>query len=283
MNRIEVRDVQEELLEQVQLFKLRHPQVRLWILTPCFGSQCYVNYVNSLIKTIELFKRVDIPLCIEFCRNDSLISRARNNMIARAMSDLAMTHMLFIDNDISWNPVDILKLLLSEKELIGGIYPLKRYNWSRLTKNNPVKELLGKYDQSILKKVVSEEEYIQQNLLDYNVNYLTEKTSIEHSICQIKHVPTGFMMIRREVIEKMIVAFPSTKYTDDVCYLIPEENRFAYALFDCGVEEEHYLSEDWMFCHRWSKISGSIYMDVSIKLTHTGIEDFKGFILSTLV
>jgi hypothetical protein len=91
------------------------------------------------------------------------------------------------------------------------------------------------------------------------------------------------MMIRREVIEKMMTAFPSTKYTDDISFLLPEENKYAYALFDCGVEDNHYYSEDWMFCHRWSKMGGDVFVDVSINLTHIGIENYRGSFISTTI
>lgn len=275
-----------DILENTRNFKLKHPKVGLWILTPCFASLCYVKFVTSLIKTMDLFRQIDIPIFVEFCGNDSLVSRARNNMIARAMNSDSMTHVLFIDNDISWNPIDVLKLLFSEKDIIGGIYPLKRYHWSRLVPtglDDPVKTLLQHYENSAVRHTTTKEEFIQQNLLNYNMNYLQEKTLIQNgSLCEVKHVATGFMMIRREVIEKMSQSFPSTKYVDDVGYLNPEENQYAYALFDCGVEDGHYFSEDWMFCHRWRNMGGSIFMDISIKLSHTGIEEYNGFILSTI-
>ena len=91
------------------------------------------------------------------------------------------------------------------------------------------------------------------------------------------------MMIKRATIAKMFEAFPSTKYVDDVSFLRPEENVNAYALFDCGVEDGHYYSEDWMFCSRWSKMSGEIWTDVSINLSHIGIEKYNGCYLATLI
>jgi hypothetical protein len=90
-------------------------------------------------------------------------------------------------------------------------------------------------------------------------------------------------MIQRNVIEKMFKAFPSTKYTDDVGFLKPEENEYAYALFDCGVENNHYYSEDWLFCHRWQKMGGDVWIDVSINLSHTGIEVYKGCYMTNLM
>lgn len=284
-----------EFQQKIEQYKQTNPNTRLWILTPCFASQCFVGYVGSLIRTIEYFRQIGIPLCIEFCRNDSLVSRARNNLVARAFTDPLMTHVLFIDNDITWNPVDVLKLLLHDRDVIGGIYPLKKYHWDRLIQDttnpynsNPVKTMLLKKEQSLLKNVVTDEEYIQQNLLRYNVNYLNENTKIENSLCEVKHLPTGFLCIKRGVFEKMFQAFPSTKYVDDVGYLSREDSKFCFSIFDCGVEmgadgDPHYLSEDWMFCSRWSKMGGKMFAECSVKLTHTGTEDFTGYFLSSLI
>jgi len=265
-------------------------KIKLYILTPCFASLCYVNYVYCLMNTVELFRKLNIPLKIEFCKNDSLVSRARNNLIARAMTDKEATHFMFIDNDISWDPTDILKLIIAEKDLIGGIYPLKNYDWDKLVSDpanpynsNIVKSWIQKKNDSQLKSMLPDAAMIQHNLLRYNVNYLGNCLEIENNLAKVKHLATGFMLIRRNLLENMMKAFPSTKYTDDVNFLKPEENAMAYALFDCGVEEGHYFSEDWLFCSRWSKMGGSIFIDVSINLTHTGIEDYRGCYISSII
>jgi len=256
----------------------------VYILTPCFASLCYVSYVTCLMNTIAMFREYNVELVVEFCRNDSLVSRARNNLVARAMANPKMTHIMFIDNDITWDPLDILKLMISKKNVVGGIYPLKNYNWSKLTNNqNIINELIAKKDNSQFSNIISDESMIQYNLLKYNVNYLSNQLKIEKNLTRVKHIATGFMMIERNVIEKMSAAFPSTKYIDDVGFLNKDENKFAYALFDCGVEEGHYFSEDWLFCHRWTKMGGSIWADISICLTHTGIEDYRGFYLASLI
>ena len=263
---------------------------KLYLLTPCFASLCYVSYVHSLMNTVEYFRKIGFPLQVEFCRNDSLVSRARNNLIARAMTDSAATHFMFIDNDITWEPQDIIKLILSDKPLVGGVYPLKNYDWSKLTKNpnNPyetdlVGSLIKRKNTSQLKGLITDEEMIQFNLLRYNINYKDSVLQIANNIAKVKHIATGFMLIQRSVIENMQKAFPSTKYVDDVNFLQAHENVNAYALFDCGVEEGHYFSEDWLFCDRWTKMGGEIYIDVTINLIHTGIEDYRGCYISTII
>lgn len=286
-NIISTLDQSASLSEQIiQYVLLNHP--KLYILTPCYGGMCHLNYLCSLMKTIDIFKMYNFPIQIEFCRNDSLISRARNNLVAKAMFDPDMTHILFIDNDITWNPTDIFKLILADKHLIGGIYPLKNYFWDKLLTNknpgNTLDNLLEKRENnSILNRLYSPEDFLKQNLLKYNVNYVKTNIEIDNNISEVKHIATGFMMIQRITIQKMMLDYANTKYTDDVSFLSNSENEYAYALFDCRVEDNHYLSEDWLFCNRWAKIGGKIYMDVSIDLTHTGQEDYKGSYISTIL
>ena len=253
------------------------------ILTPCYGGVACVEYVTSLMNTMNAFQAIGINIKIEFCRNDSLVSRARNNLVAKALNDPKVTHVMFIDNDIIWEPLSIIKLLIADKALIGGVYPLKNYFWNKLTEPDIIKNWVDAKNGSILKDALSDEGLIQNKLLHYNLNLLPEGLQISNNIGRVRHIATGFMMIQRGTLEKMFQAFPSTKYTDDISFLRPEENKFAYALFDCGVEDDHYYSEDWMFCSRWSKMGGEIWVDISINLTHIGIERYTGSYMSQLV
>ena len=270
---------EEKIVEFVETTK-----PKLYILTPCYGSLCFVNYVKCIMATKDLLSKFNIPLEIEFCRNDSLVSRARNNLVAKAMNDKDCTHIMFIDTDITWDPVDILKLLVSNKCLSGGVYPLKHYFWERLTKGeNTIKEWITRKNASQFSEAISNENVIQHNLLKYNINYIDNVLNVDANLAKVKHLATGFMMFKREVIEKMAQAYPHTKYTDDVGFLSGSQNDYAYALFDCGVEDDHYFSEDWMFCHRWTQMGGNIYVNVAINLTHTGNEDFHGCYLSSII
>ena len=276
-------EVKNTLLENVKQYVARAP-LKVRLLTPCYGSQVYVNYVTSLMHTVELFRLCDVPLVVDLCKNDSLVPRARNNLLAKAMSDPATTHVLFIDADITWNPADVLRLLLSDKEVVGGIYPLKSYQWGKLLKSKDVVDtMLHRHNASAVRSAVTQTEFIRQNMVKYNVNFLSTQLNVVNSIAEVRHIPTGFMMIQRGAIEKMQRAYPDTKYVDDVQYLQGAENDHAFALFDTGVQNGHYYSEDWMFCERWMNIQGSIHADIGIPLMHTGPEDYAGLILSSLV
>lgn len=252
------------------------------ILTPCYGSSCFVNYVSCIMATKELFALYKIPLFINFCKNDSLITRARNNLVAKAMNNHDMTHILFIDNDITWDPIDILKLLIADKELVGGIYPYKNIDWKKLQEPNAIENILNKKNNTFFNNT-DDDRMIQHSLLNYNLNYKTNNIEVTNNLIEVRHIATGFMLIKRTVIEQLLNVYPDTKYVDDIDYLNKDEERFAYALFDCAVIEKHYFSEDWLFCHRWSQINGKIYTDISINLQHTGLHDYDGSLLASLI
>lgn len=252
------------------------------ILTPCYGSSCFVNYVSCIMATKELFALYKIPLFINFCKNDSLITRARNNLVAKAMNNPDMTHILFIDNDITWDPIDILKLLIADKDLIGGIYPYKNFDWKKLQEPNAIENILNKKNNFFFKNT-DDDRMIQHSILNYNLNYKTKNIEVTNNLIEVRHIATGFMLIKRTVIEQLSNVYPDTKYVDDINYLNKDEERFAYALFDCAVIEKHYFSEDWLFCHRWSQINGKIYTDISINLQHTGLQDYDGSLLASLI
>jgi hypothetical protein len=202
--------------------------------------------MTSFLRFVLMAQQAGLNWSLDTMVNESLVTRARNNLMAKMMTNGTATHFMFIDADIRFQPESILQMLAYEKEVIGGLYPKKAL---------PV---------------------------SYVIN-LKPQTKIQGDIFTVDTMGTGFLLFRREVYEKLIAAHPETKYVDDVQFLMPEENAMAYALFDCGVEEGHYFSEDWLFCDRWSKMGGEIYVDISINLTHTGVEDYRGSYLASII
>lgn len=283
----------------VREFLDRHNnKVKVYILTPAYNGTVFVDYMTALINTIALFRDLNIKLQVEFCKNDSLVTRARNNLVARAMNDPEMTHIMFIDADIGWTPDSIIKLLLAEKEIICGIYPLKHYHFNRLLSDpmnpvntNVVQTWLDKKNASQLREYMTDEQAIQYNLLRYNVNFISNELTITNNVCSIRHAATGFVMIKRAVFEKLFRSFPGLQYVDDVGFARPGEERYSFSIFDTGVErmpdgKNHLLSEDFLFCERYRKIdpqNNHVYCDVSINLSHSGTTTYNGSFISSLL
>ena len=107
-------------------------KVKIIIGTPCFGGMLHNGYFQSMIELAANFTKLNIPYEIMTIGNESLIQRARNGIVAKFMSDSSSTHLMFIDADITFSWVNIVKLLLSGKELCGGCYPKKCFNWDKI-------------------------------------------------------------------------------------------------------------------------------------------------------
>lgn len=252
-------------------------------LTPCYGSQCYTQYMTRLIQTLQLCHSHGIKTTTEFCNNDSLIPRARNNLVAKAMETEGMTHIMFIDADIAWNPEDVLKLLVSNLFVVGGIYPKKRLRFDYIKGPETLESWQTKKTHPFCQSSIPTDTLIQNCLLDYNINPLTNegKLNVQENRIEVDTLATGFMMVRREVIECMQKAFPSTEHTEDVGFF--NETKKVFALFDCAVEDGSYLSEDWLFCRRWRNMGGKVHADITIHLTHIGVHLFEGSYLHSIL
>lgn len=253
---------------------------RVVIGTPCYGGMAYTNYFVSLMHTLKMMEANGIDCYPIFIQGESLITRGRNNIVAKFLNDPLATHLIFIDADIAWNPIDVLKLLQHNKDIVGGIYPMKTYKFENLDFKN-LSDIIER-NKGSLHSSIPTPEFIRQNLMKYNLNHKHAQFKVEKNLVEVKHIANGFMMIKREVLEKMIEAHPEFKFWDDMGCLNKEEDRFAYTLFDCKVVDGHYFSEDWLFCHRWEEMGGSIYTDITINLTHIGTHHFQGRFLSSL-
>lgn len=290
-----------EYLESKKCLETQRPLVHVAILTPCYGSLCNCNYTLSLMASVKLLESFGVRCSVLFCPGDSLVSRARNGLIAKAFAmetgddaqenPLPVSHFLFIDGDILWNPAEILKLLMSEKEVVGGLYPKKKYHFDRLMRPNAIENILKTREGIVWKEQIPEEQYVQHHLVDYNLNLVKPEDpskgsnlKIENNLIEVRHLATGFMMISRDVLRKMFSYYPHFKYTDSTGFVSAKENKYCYALFDCCVQEGSYMSEDWFFCDRFLGMSekNKIYADISIRLTHVGNTNYAGNPLSVL-
>ena len=98
-----------------------------------------------------------------------------------------------------------------------------------------------------------------------------------HPLYEVSTSGTGFMLIKREIIEGLIAALPHLKYRDSL-NLGERFEPHMYALFDTVIDENgHYLSEDWTFCKRVREVlKKPIWVDSEVKLDHLGTHRFKG-------
>ena len=257
---------------------LKKNKVKIIIGTPCFGGMIHNGYFQSMIELSANFTKLNLPYEVMTIGNESLIQRARNGIVAKFMSDTTSTHLMFIDADITFSWIHIVKLLISGKELCGGCYPKKAFNWDKIK------------HQSVKNPTMHEDELMAKSL-DYVFNPIYHKEGenvvikLNNGMAQVKDIGTGFMLINKSVINKMMKKYPETKFMNNVAgYGQTNANDYFYALFDCCIDpvSRVYLSEDYLFCKRWIEIGGELWVDLGTNLNHTGIIDYKGCLSSTI-
>ena len=244
---------------------------KFFVATPCYGGQLMEPYFRSTVKLMTFFNQHQIPLAFGTIANESLVTRARNVLLAYFLNS-DYTHLLYIDADIEFQVEDVLKLYAADKDVAVGAYPKKGVAWQRIKDSiaaDPTKEMTDKD--------------IASHGSDYAVNFKfvnkeAKSIAVENGLVKLHDAGTGFMMIKREAILKLIKAFPEIKYNNDVNINNNELSDKFYALFDTMIDpvDRRYLSEDYTFCRRWQEIGGDIWLDPSISLNHYGHFCFQG-------
>jgi hypothetical protein len=246
-------------------------QSKFFIATPCYGGALTEPYFRSVIKLMTFFNTHKIPLAFGTIANESLVTRARNVLLAYFLNS-DYTHLMFIDADIEFKVEDLLKLYVHDKDVVVGAYPKKGVNWTHIKNSialDPKKELSPQQVGALGS--------------DYAINFKfknkeTKTVEVENGLIKLHDAGTGFMMIKREAILKMIEKHPELKYNNDVQMGNVDLKDNFHALFDTMIDpvDKRYLSEDYTFCRRWQAMGGEIYLDPSISLNHYGSFCFQG-------
>jgi len=245
----------------------------IFIATPCYGGQIGEPYFRSMMRLAILCNKYDIKYTISTLANESLITRGRNTLVSFFMENKDATHLFFIDADIEFQPEDLLRQVAYDKPIVVGAYPKKAINWQSIVHaaRNIPEETPDTIEGHSSNYVVNFD-----FLKDENGNR-TPQVQIVDNLVRLKDAGTGFMCIKKEVIQQMMDAHPELKYVND----INVDNKFEpymYALFDTMIDPEsrRYLSEDYMFCRLWQQMGGEVYLDPRTALNHVGHYTFRG-------
>ena len=236
------------------------------IVTPTHDGKFFHNYLNSILNLQYHAFQIGMPLQFLLMQGESLITRARNNCVAAFLENPEWTHLFWIDSDIGFTPEAAFRLLQADYDIAAGVYPLKREDWP--TEGLP--------------QNMSHEQFLA-NFQRYTVNARPEKGAEhldfyiqEDGFIALSEAPTGFMVIKRAVFERLMQHYPELKYVPDS--LGVENKGLHYRFFDVMVDPEtgRYLSEDYGFCRLWEGIGEKIYIDAKSNLTHQGTKIYQG-------
>jgi hypothetical protein len=235
------------MTDPVAMARLERARSRKVMLCIPTARAPVLEFTIAFSETCMHLMQSGIPHCTQFVVGSSNLPRARNELVARFLAS-DCTDMIFIDDDMGWDPLAILRLVASDKSVIAGV------GRKRVDKPNS----------------------------DPNVWCVHLESSAEHAIVQdamgaveVKAVGTAFMKIERSVFEKMIVAHPEWKRDGhDGMSEAVKANYYQFFRFD--PDDTMELGEDFVFCKRWRDIGGSIWIDPTIWLAHVGSKAYSG-------
>jgi hypothetical protein len=268
----------KELLQtpvQINLEELQKANYKVQVATPIYGGLIHDAYQQSLTDAMQTLGKAGIQMNYSKITNDSLVTRARNLLVAMFLANKEATHLLFIDADIAFRGDYIIKMLWDmhqhNVDVITGAYSMKGINWQSII--DAVKN--GHNDANSL----------QQQNNNFVINP-KQNTNLYNGLIEVHDAGTGFMMISRSAIEKLIKAYPQLKFDNDVRMFDKSYTEHLYALFDTGIEgqgvlkhikdSKRYLSEDYFFSRLCQKQKIKIYIDPRIQLGHIGQIIYQG-------
>ncbi len=232
------------------------------VCTPCFGGLVTQGYMLATTNLLMLGTQMGFNVSVDLLGYDSLITRSRNTLVTQFLDRPDATHLMFVDADITFQPAQLLRMVAFDHDVVAGMYPLKVRDWSM--------EAIGR---------IRGGESLDTSPLRYvGLPCEGEQAESRDGFVTGEYAGTGFMLIRRAALLRMIAAYPELAFAAAHDRAVQTESAHRYALFDCMIEPEtrHYLSEDYTFCRRWRDIGGQIWLDTQGSLVHTGSHDFIG-------
>ncbi len=226
----------------------------LFIATPCYGGQTTSAFTTSCVELTALANSLGVPLELHTATNHPLVHLARNQLVKRFLQS-DCSHLFFIDADIGYRADDVFRLVAADKDVIAGAYPLKTIDWASVRKALSINPNMS--DAQLESCAMT---------FTASAHLLTSPVGVP---VECRRAPTGFMCIRRRVLEKLAEI-------SGVCSDGAGGGGAFYPIFDTPITDGVFLPEDYAFCDRARAAGFKVWLDSTVALTHYGNYPFRG-------
>ena len=195
----------------------------------------HVDYVHSLLT----YQSAGVQFTVASIGNESLITRARNTLLAMFWANPSCTHLLFLDADVSLPAEHLQAMLAQGKDVIGAPVALKG--------RDPAGQRI------------------------FNLGACVGEAG---DLLLVEHIGTAALMLSRKAVAALVadaqqrgdVYAPSKRtLAGDVSQL-----ELVYDVFQVGVLDGEYLSEDYWVCRRLRQLGFDIHVQIDALTTHHG-------------
>jgi hypothetical protein len=202
--------------------------------TPCALGVAKSEHMASAVATVMLLERAGHKVIYSTFASMSIVE-ARNRAVQLMFSMPKVTHILFLDADMSWVEHDAVnKMLEMDKDVIAAGYLTRSLD-------NPTWTFLRNSEKPTL----------------------DDKGNV---MCAA--LPTGFFLAKREVFEKIRAARPDLKVV-----FHPDQDKESNDLllfFDSRRIKNlpNYQTDDYGFCETWRELGGEMWLYPDVTITH---------------
>ena len=210
---------------------------KLMMAIPCYDGKVNIKTAFAIAQLVPKLDKMGVQITLVHLSGCSIITKARNKLVANFM-DSECTDLLFVDADVVINVDAVTRLLAlsTDRDIVAGTYPRRATD--------------AKF------------------FLDFHLDEHNQLEFDENGLMRVESVATGFMLIRRHVLEHLIEAHPEWEYKGD------GDGDVEYAVFDFAIVDGNYIGEDYLFCRRAREAGFKVYLDPMISLPHIGTQEF---------
>ncbi len=221
------------------------------ILTPV-ARDPVVEYTCSLAATILALQDMGIRVGFQAVIGGSVVHRSRNELLAYFMAS-DFTDALMIDDDMQWSPNDVVRLLASDKPVIGAV--------GRMRCASPNSD-----PRVWCWRPANADGSIVQD---------------EMGAIEVAGVGGAFLLINKGILAEMMEAHPEWKCGCPSDW--PDEIKpFHYEIFRPEQNGPQFTSEDYVFCNRVREHGEKVWIDPTITLGHVGKFNYRGSVEEVL-
>lgn len=214
------------------------PDANILIGTPAYAGQVHVDYVHALLS----FYRAGVRFTLMTIDKESLITRARNAIISQFAELTDYSHLLFLDGDVHIDGEDVKRLLGHDKDVIGAPVPLKGTD--------------------------------EQGRQLYNTGRALRQ---EQGLVVSDRIGTAVLLLSRPAVTALIndARSHSRRYSTSQDHVKSNRQQVPqYDVFQVGVVDGEYLSEDYWVCGRLRELGFDVHVDPTIRVRHHGTAVF---------
>lgn len=213
----------------------------LFIATPLYENKVTTQYMHGLVQTANVLQ--SHGLAVQYALEQSSYIAVNREKLVRQFLKTDCQFFLFVDTDMAFTAQDVLALLAADVEVVSGLYRYRAHTLPGAVVHC-FRDIHGK-----------------------PIN--TEASELQ----ECGFLPTGMLMIRRSVFEKM---YRQHEYIFDQGFKDTTWFRALFEPTDDDIQSD-FEAEDIFFSRLWRQMGGKMFVLASVKVGHVGTHNYRTF------